>query len=161
RCLEYYRGKEIRETRRNFPPKTEHPQLVAWWFLWLVRHFSCWAVYGDRFDVFVHLMKYPQDFSLVNNDDGSNVLHWVGRYGTVRFLEQFGQQTIKKLIDGRDKNNITPLHWAAYLNKHDVIRWLLAKGANPELKDFRGQRPDEQYGCDGVTKEIFRSFRSS
>ncbi|XP_066914167.1 TNF receptor-associated factor 6-like isoform X2 [Clytia hemisphaerica] len=120
------------------------------------------AVCKDRFDVFVHLMKYPQDFSLVGNN-GWNVLHWVGRYGTVRHLEKFDQQTIKMLIDGRDKWNKTPLHFAACWNKHDVIRWLLAKGANPELKDEDGQRPDEQLmsGCDGVTKEIFRSFRSS
>ncbi|XP_066914172.1 uncharacterized protein [Clytia hemisphaerica] len=118
------------------------------------------AVDGDRFDVFVHLMKYPQDFSLVDND-GQNVLHFVGSYGTVRYLEMFDQQTIKKLINGRNIWNKTPLHRAAWRNKHDVIRWLLAKGANPELKNDHGQRPDEQRKCDGVTKEIFRSFRSS
>ncbi|XP_066914149.1 poly [ADP-ribose] polymerase tankyrase-2-like [Clytia hemisphaerica] len=119
------------------------------------------AVYEDRFDVFVHLMDYPHDFSLVDND-GENVLHFVGSHGTVRYLEKFDQQTIKMLINGRDKsNNDTPLHYAASWNKHDVIRWLLAKGANPELKNNRGQRPDERGCCDGVTKEIFRSFRSS
>uniref|UniRef100_A0A7M5XLN2 Uncharacterized protein n=1 Tax=Clytia hemisphaerica TaxID=252671 RepID=A0A7M5XLN2_9CNID len=118
------------------------------------------AVYEDRFDVFVHLMKYPQDFSLVDND-GRNVLHWVGFYRTVRYLKMFDQQTIKMLIDGRNKWNSTPLHVAACLNNHDVIRWLLAKGANPELKNDDGRRPDEYERCDGVTKEIFRSFRSS
>ncbi|XP_066923492.1 TNF receptor-associated factor 6-like [Clytia hemisphaerica] len=117
------------------------------------------AVYKDRFDVFVHLMEYPQDFSLVDND-GMNVLHRVGQYGKVRYLEKFDQQTIKTLIDGRTNMNSTPLHKAAYYNKHDVIRWLLAKGANHELKNKYGRRPDEQSFCDGVTKEIFRSFRS-
>uniref|UniRef100_A0A7M6DMY3 Uncharacterized protein n=1 Tax=Clytia hemisphaerica TaxID=252671 RepID=A0A7M6DMY3_9CNID len=119
-----------------------------------------YAVYGDRFDVFVHLMNYPQDFSLVNKD-GWNILHYVVRDGTIRFLEQFDQQTIKKLINGGDKGNNTPLHVATRYNKHDVIRWLLAKGADHELKNEDGQRPDEQRDCDGVTKEIFRSFRSS
>eukprot|EP00111_Clytia_hemisphaerica_P023861 TCONS_00070307-protein len=119
-----------------------------------------YAVRGDRFDVFVHLMNYPQDFSLVNNH-GANVLHRVGWRGEVRHLEQFDQQTIEMLIDGRDKYNFTPLHSAAWNNKYDVIRWLLAKGADPELKNNRGRRPDEQDECDGVTKEIFRSFRSS
>jgi len=76
-------------------------------------------------------------------------------------LEMFDQQTIKMLIDGRDRDNDTPLHFAAHCNKHDVIRWLLAKGANPELKNNDGRRPDEQPRCDGVTKEIIRSFRSS
>eukprot|EP00111_Clytia_hemisphaerica_P024992 TCONS_00073592-protein len=118
------------------------------------------AVYGDRFDVFVHLMNCPQDFSLVNNY-GLNVLHCVGYKGKVRHLEQFDQQSIEKLIDGRDKDNDTPLHDAASRNNHDVIRWLLAHGADHELKDSRGQRPDEHPDCDGVTKEIFRSFRSS
>uniref|UniRef100_A0A7M5UZJ2 Uncharacterized protein n=2 Tax=Clytia hemisphaerica TaxID=252671 RepID=A0A7M5UZJ2_9CNID len=117
------------------------------------------AVYEDRFDVFVHLMEYPQDFSLVS-DNGQNILHYVGLVGTVRYLEKFDQQTIKMLINGRTKQNETPLHKAALRNKHNIIRWLLAKGANPELKDIYGQRPDEQR-CDGVTKEIFRSFRSS
>jgi len=119
-----------------------------------------YAVYEDRFDVFVHLMDYPQDFSLVDND-GRNVLHWVGWEGTVRHLEMFDQQTIKMLIDGGDKMNLTPLHFAAMNNNHDVIRWLLAKGADHEFENNRGQRPDEQRGCDGVTKEIFGSFRSS
>eukprot|EP00111_Clytia_hemisphaerica_P010020 TCONS_00029300-protein len=118
------------------------------------------AVWSYRFDVFVHLMDYPQDFSLVSNN-GSNVLHFVGRDGTVRHLEKFDQQTIKTLIDGRDNYNGTPLHVAARWYKHDVIRWLLAKGADHKLKNKDGQRPDEQRGCDGVTKEIFRSFRSS
>ncbi|XP_066935012.1 uncharacterized protein [Clytia hemisphaerica] len=119
------------------------------------------AVREERFDVFVHLMmKYPQDYSLVDHN-GSNVLHYVGVYGEVRHLEKFDQQTIKMLIDGRNNYNDTPLHKAASFNNHDVIRWLLAKGANPELKDIHGQRPDEHGWCDGVTKEIFRSFRSS
>uniref|UniRef100_A0A7M5XHT1 Ankyrin repeat domain-containing protein n=1 Tax=Clytia hemisphaerica TaxID=252671 RepID=A0A7M5XHT1_9CNID len=121
-----------------------------------------WAVGGeDRFDVFVHLLKYPQDFSLVDND-GWNVFHHVGRDGKVRHLEKFDQQTIEMLINGRDDlNNSTPLQVAAFFNKYDVIRWLLAKGANPELEDKYGRRPDERPDCDGVTKEIFRSFRSS
>ncbi|XP_066913790.1 uncharacterized protein [Clytia hemisphaerica] len=118
------------------------------------------AARDDRFDVFVHLMDYPQDFSIVDSY-GRNVLHWVGLWGEVRYLEMFDQQTIKMLINGRDEYNETPLHWAAQYNKHDVIRWLLAKGADPELKNISGQRPDELRECDGVTKEIFRSFRSS
>ncbi|XP_066922096.1 26S proteasome non-ATPase regulatory subunit 10-like [Clytia hemisphaerica] len=119
-----------------------------------------WAVYKDRFDVFVHLMNYPHDFSLVDNV-GWNVLHFVGYKGKVRHLEKFDQQTIEKLIDGRDIWNNTPLHYAARWNNHDVIRWLLAKGADPQLKNKDGQRPDEHDECDGVTKEIIRSFRSS
>ncbi|XP_066923144.1 repetitive organellar protein-like [Clytia hemisphaerica] len=119
-----------------------------------------WAVLEDRFDVFVHLMEYPQDFSLVDVY-GHNVLHRVGLNGTVRYLEMFGQQTIEMLINRRSKGNNTPLHVAAWNNRHDVIRWLLAKGANPELKGGDGRRPDEHRKCDGVTKKIFRSFRSS
>eukprot|EP00111_Clytia_hemisphaerica_P012650 TCONS_00037208-protein len=117
------------------------------------------AVLEDRFDVFVHLMNYPHDFSLVD-DRGWNILHYVGWKGKVRHLEKFDQQTIEKLIDGRTNANNTPLHKAAYFNNHDVIRWLLAKGADHELKNKEGQRPDEQLYCDGVTTEIFRSFRS-
>ncbi|XP_066925183.1 ankyrin repeat and SOCS box protein 7-like [Clytia hemisphaerica] len=118
-----------------------------------------WAVLNDRFDVFVHLMEYPQDFSLVSNVDGWNILHYVGRHGTVRYLEKFGQQTIEILINGRNKQNNTPLHFAARRNNHDVIRWLLAKGADHEEKNEDGRRPDERCdGCDGVTKEIIQSF---
>uniref|UniRef100_A0A7M5XMV2 Uncharacterized protein n=1 Tax=Clytia hemisphaerica TaxID=252671 RepID=A0A7M5XMV2_9CNID len=118
------------------------------------------AVWKDRFDVFVHLMDYPQDFSLVDTD-GHNVLHFVGGNGKVRHLEQFDQQTIEMLINGRDRLNRTPLHFAAEYNNHDVIRWLLAKGADRELKNIYRQRPDEHDKCDGVTKEIIRPFRSS
>jgi len=42
-------------------------------------------------------MEYHQDVSLVD-DEGWNVLHWVGMNGTVRHLEKFGQQTIEMLI---------------------------------------------------------------
>uniref|UniRef100_A0A7M5U690 Uncharacterized protein n=1 Tax=Clytia hemisphaerica TaxID=252671 RepID=A0A7M5U690_9CNID len=118
------------------------------------------AVWLDRFDVFVHLMNYPHDFSPVSNG-GWNILHYVGYDGTVRHLEMFDQQTIETLIDGRDDANRTPLHKAAEYNNHDVIRWLLAHGADHELKNDDGQRPGEHPYCGGVTKEIIRSFRSS
>ena len=105
-------------------------------------------------------MKHPQDFSLVD-EDGSNVLHWVGYVGNVEHLEMFDQQTIKTLINRTNRGKWTPLHLAALMNNHDVIRWLLTKGGNPELRNEDGQRPDEYSNCDGVTKEIFRKFRSS
>ena len=126
----------------------------------LNRTLLIWAVRFERFDIFVHLMKHPQDFSLVNVI-GRNVLHWVGGNGNVEHLEMFDQQTIEMLINRTDKWKRTPLHRAALMKNHDVIRWLLAKGGNPDLKDKDGQRPGEQHNCDGVTKEIFRSFRSS
>ena len=118
------------------------------------------AVFKKRFDIFVHLMKHPQDFSLVDFD-GWNVLHYVGYRGNVEHLEMFDQQTIEMLINRTDNVKQTPLHIAVWNNNHDVIRWLLAKGGNPDLKDKDGRRPDERPECGFVTKEIFRSFRSS
>ena len=118
------------------------------------------TVWTKRFDIFVHLMKFAQDFSLVDKY-GWNVLHRVSWFGTVDWLKLFSQKTIERLINRTDNVKRTPLHHAAYMNKHKVIEWLLAKGSDPNLENKDGQRPDEDIDCDDVTKEIFQSFRSS
>ena len=125
------------------------------------RTFLMEAVEEKRFDIFNELMKFPQDFSLVD-EDGQNILHWVGWSGDVRHLQMLEEKTtIESLINEESNIKFTPLHYAAWNNNHDVIRWLLQKGANPEAKNSDGERPDEFRDCDDVTKEIIRSFRSS
>ena len=141
----------------------QNPNIINSMRGWNERTFLMMAVWQNRFDIFNEVVKFPQDFSLVDGGNGWNILHYVGYYGDVGHLRMLEEKTsFTNLINKESNiNKDTPLHWAAFHNKHDVIRWLLTKGANPNVKDSFGQRPDEHYPCDDVTKEIIQSFRSS
>ena len=45
------------------------------------------------------------------------------------------------------------------MNKHKSIVWLMDQGADPSLKDVRGERPDEDSRCSDETKNIIRNFK--
>lgn len=45
------------------------------------------------------------------------------------------------LVDSRDKSQSTPLHWACQSLSYEVVRYLLAWGANIDAVDDRGYTP--------------------
>jgi len=45
------------------------------------------------------------------------------------------------LVDTRDKSQSTPLHWASQSLSYEVVRYLIAWGANVDAVDDRGYTP--------------------
>ena len=122
------------------------------------------AAYYQRKDIVGYLLNQQHDLSVVNNDDGWNVLHYIVWYNDddVAF-EMLNSLEISQLnddvINKQNKYKRTPLHYAAMENKHKSMVWLMDQGADPSLKDVDGLRPDEHRWCSDETKNIIRNFK--
>ena len=120
------------------------------------------AAIAERKDIVGYLSNQQHDLSIVN-DYGWNVLHLiVGRNDDDVAFEMLNSLDVSQLNDDviNKQDNInkqTPLHFAAWLNRHKSIVWLMDQGADPSLKDVRGLRPGED-GSD-ETKNIIRNFK--
>jgi len=44
-------------------------------------------------------------------------------------------------INFKDENGGTPLHWAVYYNRKEIVRFLLMQGADPFITDNNGITP--------------------
>ena len=120
------------------------------------------AARNQRKDCVVFLLNQPHDVSVVN--DGWNVLHYIIDYNyddeAIELLECLDiSQLNNNIINQQNLYKLTPLHYAAVLNRHKSIRWLLKHGANPSHKDGDGLRPDEYDDCDDETKSIILAHR--
>ena len=84
-------------------------------------------------------------------NDGETPLIRAVRNGHYKFaskLLQFGAR-----IDDTDSYNKTALHWAAQMGKTDLVRMLIEKGANRELKDAYEKKPISHTRGDGYMTE--------
>ena len=120
------------------------------------------AADNQRKDCVVFLLNQPHDVSVVDDGDW-NVLHYIVDFNNdddvIEMLKCLDiSQLNNNIIDQQDIIvKQTPLHFAAWDNKHKSIRWLLNHGADTSLKDDRGLLPGE-YG-DDETKRIIRAHR--
>ena len=127
------------------------------------RTFLMYAVRYHRKDIVEYLSNQQHDLSVVN-DFGWNVLHhivWLNDDDVT--FEMLNSLDISQLNDDviNKQNNFkqTPLYFAAGMNKHKSIVWLMDQGADPSLKNVDGERPDEHRLCSDETKNIIRNFK--
>ena len=125
--------------------------------------FLMYAAYNNRKDIVEYILNQRHDLSVVDNN-GWNVLHHIVLFNDddVAF-ELLNSLDISQLNDDViNKQNIykqTPLHIAAWFNKHKSIVWLMDQGADRSLKNKYGQRPGEDDECSNGTKNIIRNFK--
>ena len=125
--------------------------------------FLMYAAINERKDIAEYLSNQQQDLSVVVNG-GLNVLHYIVGYNdddvTLKMLNSLEiSQLNDDVINKQTNYKQTPLHCAAWKNKHKSIVWLMDQGADPSLKDVDGQRPDEDRRCSDETKNIIRNFK--
>ena len=118
---------------------------------------------GDDDDVFDHLLDIPQDFN-VRDGYGWNIIHFIALFGdddrSVRRLIKLSKKTdVGSLINKQNVNGYTPLHVAAWKNKHQTIKQLLNFGCDVTLRNKYDELPEEHSRCDEVTKELIRKAR--
>ncbi len=95
-----------------------------------------YAALSNHLDVVKVLLDKGAEFSKKDY----NLLHHASALGDL--------ELVKKLvplvdINSKDKDLLTPLHYAIW-NKHiNVAKYLLEKGADPEAKDLWGQTPKD------------------
>ena len=122
------------------------------------------AADNQRKDCVKFLLNQPHDVSVVDYF-GWNVLHFIvvrnNDNNVIEMLECLDiSQLNNNMINKQDNfGKITPLHHAAWDNKHKSIRWLLKHGADTSLKDYGGRLPGEHDLCDDETISIIRSYR--
>ena len=116
------------------------------------------AFYTEE-EVFDHLINIPQDFAIVNNYK-SNIIHQIAWSSKESMLIKILKKTnVENLINKKDRNGNTPLHYAAFQNKHEMIRQLLLLGSDVNARNEKNELPDEQSECDEVTKRLIQSRR--
>lgn len=76
----------------------------------------------------------------IKNNSGYTPLHLACMAGKVEAVEQLIRLKADKNVPGGVWDS-TPLHWACITGNEAVIRLLLEKGANPEIKDETGKVP--------------------
>ena len=123
------------------------------------------AAFNERKDFFTFFATQPHDVSVVDDNGGLNVLHYIVMCNDddvaiemLRCLDtsQLNHNVINKQTEYYKQ---TLLYYAATFNRHKSIEWLLKHGADPSLEDRHGLFPDEHRHCDEETKRIIRSYR--
>ncbi|KAL7289692.1 hypothetical protein TKK_0016415 [Trichogramma kaykai] len=78
--------------------------------------------------------------------DGLTSLHYLATYSTgdlvaAKFFEVCDEMGLQVRIDAQDKEGCTPLHLALHYGKAKLAKFLLMKGADPNLADEEGLTP--------------------
>jgi ankyrin repeat protein len=104
---------------------------------WTALH---WAAEGNNQEIISLLLGRGADANSRGSTGGTPfmIACWKSQLGVVRLLlEHTGEQG----LEARDKNRLTPLHYAAYGGQKEIVVFLLLKGAEPNSRDHRGKVP--------------------
>ena len=99
----------------------------------------------DNLDVVKILLQAGADPNAVQHGDQTSVLEYVARHGRVAEAELL--VTAGARINARDSVfGMTPLHdaldcWDGAIGNHDMVRFLIAHGADVNARDLNGQTP--------------------
>lgn len=72
---------------------------------------------------------------------GQTPFHWAAKLGYDNYLEFFLKHS--KRFNIRDKQGRTPLFLAALGNQKKCVELLIEKGANAQMADFKGRKPED------------------
>ena len=123
------------------------------------------AAFNERKDFFTFFATQPHDVSVVDDNGGLNVLHYIVLCNdddvAIEMLRCLDTSQLNYNVINKQSNiyERTPLHCAARNNRHKAIQWLLKHRADPSIKDYRGLLPDEHDRCYEETRRIIRSYR--
>ena len=127
------------------------------------RTFLMYAARYHREDIVGYFLNQQHDLSVVSNN-GWNVLHDIVLFNDddVAYESLISLDISQLNDDVINKQTIykqTPLHYAAWMNRHKSIVWLMNQGADRSLKNVDGERPGEDRRCSDETKNIIRKFK--
>uniref|UniRef100_H0X4C5 Transient receptor potential cation channel subfamily A member 1 n=1 Tax=Otolemur garnettii TaxID=30611 RepID=H0X4C5_OTOGA len=69
------------------------------------------------------------------NERNSSPLHHAAAEGEVEMMEMIIKDSSCEVLNSMDDYGNTPLHWAAEKNQVESVKFLLSKGANPNLRN--------------------------
>jgi|LauGreDrversion4_1035100.scaffolds.fasta_scaffold163522_2 ankyrin repeat protein len=82
--------------------------------------------------------------SSIGEGGWGNALHWAAHFGRVKIVQLLLAHGA--VLESRARDGCTPLLLAALYDKPDVVRVLIAKGADPRLKNDNGEDTLNCYG---------------
>jgi hypothetical protein len=97
---------------------------------------------GKKKEILIETVKKLIDTGTSVNHPyaGKFPLHYAMHYKVpiqlVHYLMQAGA-----VVNVKDNNECTPLHWAAFLNNYEAVKILLAAGADKNAQDKEGKTP--------------------
>jgi palmitoyltransferase len=83
---------------------------------------------------------------------GRTLTHWAAKWGWNDLIRQIG--SVNAVTTGGD----SPLHWAALEGRLDTVETLLELGADPRIKNNRGESPGDLCANIDVKESIQRSL---
>lgn len=90
---------------------------------------------------------------------GSTVAHKAAKEGDVEVLEEI-VEALEDYVHLRDQNGWTPLHEGARSGHHDIVQFLVEKGANINEKTNGGETPlywaEKEHGHDHIVVRFLR-----
>ncbi|XP_045882814.1 transient receptor potential cation channel subfamily A member 1 isoform X1 [Meles meles] len=87
-----------------------------------------------------NLMKKPKKLSKYD-DMNASPLHQAAAEGQVELMEMIINDSSFEVLNVMDDYGNTPLHWAAEKNQVESVKFLLSKGANPNLRNSSMMAP--------------------
>ena len=83
------------------------------------------------------------------DENGDYVIHYASKNGLLPIVQYLiEQQNVDIDIKGYEER--TPLHCACYFNYLDIVKYLVAKGANIKAKDKKGKTPYDLTDIDAI-----------
>lgn len=77
------------------------------------------------------------------DDEGNNIIHHFAQYGDLDLMRKILKKNdiqISSLVNQRNQDGNTPLHLAVDGGNQKLADYLVIKGANPEICNFKGEK---------------------
>jgi len=114
---------------------------------------------------FPFLLAFEQDVTVVDRN-GRNIAHYVVYRNNLFFVKNFeylkrrtSRQAFHRLLNHVDTYGCSPLYHAARWNMHEAIKYLIQNKVNVNVRNNKGQLPEENKKCDEETKWLIRKCR--
>lgn len=111
-----------------------------------------WAIHNGHLDLVNFFIEHGSNI-LIRENEGGTPLSWAVYTGQLKITErllQCPEIDINTEEEGNGHN--TPLHWASYQGYTDIVRLLIAKGADFKRKNDAGDTPLDSAIHNGHTK---------
>ncbi|XP_058835311.1 uncharacterized protein LOC131692343 [Topomyia yanbarensis] len=114
-----------------------------------------YAARGDSINIFEYF--HNKDLLEFKNHEGNQPIHIAAECGSLKVIEFFMRETTAgkyNLINAKQKNDFTPLHFAARKGHIEVVNALLTKGAKVDAIDNESWTPLHFAAVNGHTEVV-------
>lgn len=100
-----------------------------------------WAAHLDKPQIVPILLRYGADIN-VCDPSGRTVFHWSAAASGCECLRLLVAKAAKEIINEKDRNQLTALHWAVMCEHHAHIQVMIREGhASVDVQDSEGRTP--------------------